>query len=126
MHYIEDALLREVSSLNFQLTFKNVTYGPTDDPEALGTLLFGLRPRGLRVDCQENRSAFLHRTVLKAQVLHLHANRKVWDTTGVGRVALEDLRAWVQAAVRLAPDAESAGQARRLIDENLGPHAYED
>ena len=126
MHYTEDALLQEATPFNYQITFKEVIYRPTAEPEVLGTLLFGLRPRGIRFYVRENFSAFFQHVTFKAHVLHLHANGKKWDANGLRLITTDVLREWVNAAVALAPDAVSAGQARKLIDENLGPYAYDD
>jgi hypothetical protein len=59
-------------------------------------------------------------------MLHLQANRFKVSPKGPRQLTLEKLQRWVNDAVALAPDEERAHSARDLINENLGPYAYED
>ena len=63
---------------------------------------------------------------LAVYMLHLHANRYKVSPDGPRQLTLEKLQRWVNDAVALAPDDERAQAARALINENLGPYAYED
>lgn len=125
-HYIVDARMTESSPGSFQLSFKGVDYLPTADATAAGVLLFGLRPRGVRFVVQGSATdMFEYFALHAAYILHLHANGDRTTADGQRRVPLEDLHRWVELGVALAPTADTAIDARRLINENLGPSAYE-
>ena len=125
-HYKVDVLLCEPTNGSYQLFFKGVGYRPTDNPTAAGVLLFGLRPRGIKFKCKSNPEGFIFLAQQAAHILHLHANGDKVTSDGQRRVPLDDLHRWVTDAVALAPDEESAQSVRDLINENLGPYAYED
>ena len=125
-HYTEDVTLSEPELGSYQLVFKGVHYKPTVSPIAVGVLLFGLRPRGIKFLCKTNPQVFISNAHQAAQMLHLHANRHKLSGKSRKYLALEDLHKWVSDAVALAPDEDSAELARALINENLGPYAYVD
>ncbi len=125
-HYKVDVLLCEPTKGSYQLFFKGIGYKPTDNPTAAGVLLFGLRPRGIKFKCKSNPECFISLAQGAAYMLHLHANRYKVSADGPRQLTLEKLHEWVNDAVALAPDDESAQSARDLINENLGPYAYED
>jgi hypothetical protein len=125
-HYKVDALLCEPSPGTYQLFFKGVSYCPTDNPTAAGVLLFGLRPRGIKFKCIGNPEAFMVAAQQAAHVLHMHANGDKMTLEGKRRLPLLDLHRWVNDATALAPDEEASDAARVLINENLGPYAYDD
>jgi hypothetical protein len=118
--------MTESSAGSFQLSFKGVDYLPTDNATAAGVLLFGLRPRGVRFVVQGSATdMFEYFALHAAYILHLHANGDRTTADGQRRVPLEDLHRWVELGVALAPTEDTAIDARRLINENLGPSAYE-
>ena len=125
-HYKVDVLLCEPTKGSYQLFFKGIGYKPTDNPTAAGVLLFGLRPRGIKFKCKSNPESFIFLAQHAAYIMHLHANGDKVTSDGQRRVPLADLHRWVNDAVALAPDEESAQSARDLINENLGPCAYKD
>lgn len=125
-HYTEDVLLSEPKPGAYQLKFKGICYKPTNNPTAVGVLLFGLRPKGIRFQCNSNPGTFMLLAHHAAHILHLHANGDRVTLDGHRRIALANLHEWVNDAVALAPDESSAEAARKLINENLGPHAYDD
>ncbi|OOG58062.1 hypothetical protein [Polaromonas sp. C04] len=126
MHFTKKATLTTPEPDKFQVEFNGVRYKPTDDARAVGVLLFGLRPKGISFECNRDPSVFLYFAQHVAAMLHSHANGDKVRLDGRRRVSLEDLRKWVNDAVALAPDEESAIRARALINENLGPYAYDD
>lgn len=125
-HFKEDVLLSETEDGTYQLAFKGVRYKPTDNPTAAGVLLFGLRPKGIKFRCKGSPETFMFLAQHAAHILHLHANGDKVTLDGQRRIAPTDLHEWVNAAVALAPDEHNAEIARTLIDENLGPYAYDD
>ena len=124
-HFKEDVLLRETENGTYQLTFKGVSYRPTDNPTAAGALLFGLRPKGIRFGCKRSPEKFMPLAQHAAHILHLHANGDKLTLGGQRRIAVVDLHEWVNADVALAPDEHTAEAARNLINENLGPYSYD-
>lgn len=125
-HYTENVTLSEPERGSYELVFKGVVYKRTANPTAVGVLLFGLRPRGIRFVCKTNPEMFIYQAQRAALMLHLHANRYKVLPDGPRQLTLEKLHGWVNDAVALAPDDESAQSARASIDENLGPYAYEE
>jgi hypothetical protein len=118
--------MTESSPGSFKLSFKGVDYLPTADATAAGVLLFGLRPRGVRFVAKGlTTDMFQYFALHAAYILHLHANGDLRTADGQRRVPLEDLHRWVELGVALAPTADTAIDARRLINESLGPSAYE-
>jgi hypothetical protein len=124
-HFKDDALLSETENGTYQLVFKGVSYRPTDNPTAAGVLLFGLRPKGIKFRSKHSPEIFMSLAQHAAHVLHLHANGDKVALDGQRRIASADLHEWVNAAVALAPDERTAEAARTLVNENLGPHAYD-
>lgn len=125
-HFTDDVLMRETEYGTYQLVFKGVSYRPTDNPTAAGVLLFGLRPKGIRFECKTNPQVFMFHAQHAAHILHLHANGDKVTLDGHRRLTLADLHNWVNEAVALAPDWYAAEAARKLVNENLGPYAYDD
>jgi hypothetical protein len=124
-HFKEDVLLSETENGTYQLVFNGVRYRPTDNPTAAGVLLFGLRPKGIKFRCKRSPENFMSQAHHAAHILHLHANGDKLPLDGQRRIAVADLHEWVNAAVALAPDEHNAEAARTLINENLGPYAYD-
>jgi hypothetical protein len=125
-HFKDDVLLSDPEHGTYQLVFKGVSYRPTDNPTAAGVLLFGLRPKGIKFTCKRSPEKFMSLAQHAAHILHLHANGDKVKLDGHRRIAPTDLREWVNAAVALAPDEHNSEIARKLINENLGPYAYDD
>lgn len=124
-HYTEDVTLSEPELGSYQLAFKGVVYRPTVNPTAVGVLLFGLRPRGIKFACKTNPEMFIYQAQRAAHILHLHANRYTVSPDGDRQLTLGKLHEWVNDAVALAPDEKAADTSRSLIIENLGPYAYD-
>lgn len=125
-HFKEDVLLSETENGTYQLVFKGVRYKPTGNPTAAGVLLFGLRAKGTKFTCKRSPEIFMSLAQHAAHTLHLNANGDKLTLDGQRRIALADLHEWVNAAVALAPDVHNAEIARTLINENLGPYAYDE
>lgn len=125
-HFCEDIALGEPEPGRYQFTFKRVVYSATRDPIAAGVLLFGLRPRGIKFDCNSNPQSFLHFAYHTARILDLHANGDKLGPDGQRRLTLEELNHWVNLAVSLSPNDIVALEVRALVDENLGPYAYDE
>lgn len=122
-HFTEDATLTGGDGGLFQIEFKGVQYLPTDSATAAGVLLFGLRPRGVNFSCSQNPELFMQKAIVAGYTLDWQANPHKSSTDWYPLPA-ETLQMWVNAAVALAPDDATAAEARRLIIENLGPHAF--
>lgn len=123
-HFTQDALLTSTGPGEFRVTFKGVEYLPTRNADAMGALLFGLRPKGIKFDCNEPPQEFLQLAGDRGYALHCYANRgrsaednKLLSTS----VVTQQIAAEVDAAVALAPTAKDRKRTRELIVENLGP-----
>ena len=126
MHFTHDVTIQEISRNQYQVIFKGVTYGPTRNLTAIGVLLFGLRPQGVRYDFMAAPNTTMWLIQHAAHILHLHANGDRVTLDGQRRAEKEDLERWIAGAVELAPDEQAAGEVRRLIIENLGPDPFGD
>lgn len=123
-HFTEDAVLTGGDGGLFQIEFKGVKYRHTGAAIAVGVLLFGLRPRGVKFACSQDPEAFMQRAIATGHSLDWQANPHKMPA-GREPVPAKILQMWVDAAVTLAPDEDTEAEARRLIIENLGPHAFE-
>jgi hypothetical protein len=124
-HFTEDATLAGGDGGLFQIEFKAVQYLPTDSATAAGALLFGLRPRGVTFACTQDPELFMLKAIAAGYSLEWQANPHKLPA-GQEPAPAKILRQWVDAAVALAPDEASAAEARQLIIERLGPHAFEE
>ena len=126
MHFTQDAAIKEISPRRFQVHFNDVVYGPTNNLTAIGTLLFGLRPRGIAYDFLGKATTTMWLIQRAAYILHLHANGDRVIRDGERCAMREDLERWIADAAALAPDEATATEVRRLIIDNLGPDPFGD
>jgi hypothetical protein len=122
-HFTEDATLTGGDGGLFQIEFKGVKYRQTPAAIAVGVLLFGLRPRGVKFACSQDPEPFMQKSIATGHAMDWQANPHKMPA-GREPVPAKILQMWVDAAVALAPDDATAAEARRLIIENLGPHAF--
>jgi hypothetical protein len=122
-HFTEDATLAGGDGGLFQIEFKGVQYRHTGAAIAVGVLLFGLRPRGVKFACSQDPETFMQRAIATGHSLDWQANPHKLPADREP-VPAKILQMWVDAAVALAPNDASAAEARRLIVENLGPNAF--
>lgn len=123
-HFKHVVTMTQTAPHTYKIKFRGIEYLPTNNPTALGVLLFGLRPFGVDyVDCSDNPSTFLALATHAATILHMYANQKP-GTPADRRIDPVDLERWAADAVALAPTTEAAIEAKRLIVENLGPNAH--
>lgn len=122
-HVTDDAVLTGGDGGLFQIQFKGVKYRHTGAAIAVGVLLFGLRPRGVKFACSQDPETFMQRAIATGHSLDWQANPHKMPA-GREPVPAKTLQMWVDAAIALAPDEASAVEARRLIVKNLGPNAF--
>ena len=122
-YFTEDATLTGGDGGLFQIEFKGVKYRQTPAAIAVGVLLFGLRPRGVKFACSQDPEPFMQKSIATGHAMDWQANPHKMPA-GREPVPAKILQMWVDAAVALAPDDATAAEARRLIIENLGPHAF--
>lgn len=122
----EAFLTQQHGDSRYQITFKGITYKPTANANALGALLFGLQPAGVRFDCKTDPKYFMYFARHAALILHLRANGPRPTLEKLKRVPLSDIKCWVTEAASLAPTDALARDVKALIDATLGPRAWLD
>ena len=109
------ALLKSVGD-KFQVIFDGVEYLPSGNANAVGALLFGLRPRNIECDCNRHPVLFLQQAEKAAQALRLYANKALGESCTEAEIERS-----IEAATALAPTPETALIAHNMIIEDLGP-----